>query len=111
MARNDFHVIAYRILAYLYECLKNGVTPQNDIVSADTMGIPDRYFMDVLQILSDEGFITGAFVKDPYAQHTLFRGWMTMRITRAGIEFMQENAWMTRALKFLRDLKEVIPGI
>lgn len=24
MARDDYHVIVYQILAYLYQCLKNG---------------------------------------------------------------------------------------
>ena len=28
MAKNDMEVIAYKILSYLYECMKSGATPE-----------------------------------------------------------------------------------
>ena len=35
MARNDYYVIAYQILAYLYECLKEGAKPDMEYLSPE----------------------------------------------------------------------------
>ena len=32
MAANDYHVIVYEILAYLYDCLKNGIDPDIEAI-------------------------------------------------------------------------------
>lgn len=45
MAKNDYHVIVYRILLYLYTCLK---------------GEGERYWHYILCSLLDYGFISGA---------------------------------------------------
>jgi hypothetical protein len=34
MAKDDFHFIAYRILKYLYECLKKGEKPEEAFLTA-----------------------------------------------------------------------------
>lgn len=46
MARDDYFIIAYRILAYLYVCLKEGVQPDISYISADSpaIGINESYW-------------------------------------------------------------------
>lgn len=39
MAKDDFHVIAYRILTYLYQCLKSGKN-----VDPKQIGVDSDYF-------------------------------------------------------------------
>ena len=109
MAKDDFHIVAYRILAYLYNCLKHGETPDEAPVGPKLLGITAQYWTDVLRMLSDEGFITGARFN---VANTLIPGTFGyLRITRTGIEFMNDNKSMRRALKWLKDLKDTIPGI
>ena len=109
MAKDDFHIVAYRILAYLYECLKRGKDPSESVVGPNALGITARYWTDVLRMLSDEGFIARATFN---IADTLIPGMFgNIKITRAGIEFMNENKSMRRALRWLKDLKETIPGI
>lgn len=109
MARNDFHVITYRILAYLYDCMKEGMQPDESVISPEALGIGKSYWTDVMLMLADEGFIAGAFTD--VQGHPAYRGIRSVKITRAGIEFMQENSGMQRAWKFLKGLKESIPGL
>ena len=40
MSKDDYHVLAYRILAYLYECLKEGIRPSMEYLSCDTRAFP-----------------------------------------------------------------------
>lgn len=47
MAMDDYPVLVYKILAYLYACLKNGVKPDPAFLSADGSylgGINERYY-------------------------------------------------------------------
>ena len=37
MAKDDFHVIAYRILDYLYECMKKGESPEVEYLTKKPM--------------------------------------------------------------------------
>ncbi len=110
MAKNDFFVIAYRILAYLYECMKQGVFPDLNDVSYERLGIPERYWIDVIRNLYDDGYITGIIIRDSVGGMT----WVAPdnpRITISGIEFLQENTSMSKAKAFLKELKEIIPGL
>lgn len=109
VARDDFHIVACRILAYLCECLKRGEVPDIAVVAPDVLGISERYWTSVLRMLSDDGFVVRATFN---AEDNLIPGsFRHIRITRTGIEFMNENKSMRRALKWLREMKETIPGI
>lgn len=33
MAKDDYYVIVYKILAYLYDCLKQGEEPQSNMIA------------------------------------------------------------------------------
>lgn len=39
MAKDDFHVIVYQILSYLYQCLKHG-----EMVDSARLGVESTYF-------------------------------------------------------------------
>ncbi len=54
MARNDYFVIAYRILAYLYRCFMRGDRPNIDEYDPDALGISNGYWVNMMESLSDE---------------------------------------------------------
>ena len=62
MAKNDYHVIVYYILSYLYHCLKMGETPQIETLSLldYPAEIPESYGNFIYMELSRQGFISGA---------------------------------------------------
>lgn len=47
MAKDDFFVIAYRILAYLYSCMKAGEIPDVAKISYEKLKIPEKYWQDI----------------------------------------------------------------
>jgi len=57
MAWNDYHVLVYCILSYLYRCLKSGEMPNGDDVSAAKLGIPYSYWTYIMRRIEDEGFV------------------------------------------------------
>ena len=110
MAKNDYFVIAYRILHYLYECFQTGERPDTAMFGPDAIGIGNGYWVNVMESLSNQGYITGIAFITPLGG---IRGakLMDLKITQKGIEFLQENSSINKAKEFLKSFKETIPGL
>ncbi len=110
MAKNDYFVIAYRILAYLYECMKNGVCIDTKNILYIKLDIHERYWKDVIEILKDEGYIKNAIVQLDMSGN-MNVNIERIKITQKGIEFLQDNSNIAKAKEFLKTVKEIIPGL
>lgn len=109
MARDDYFVIACRILSYLYDILKMGEKANTDFVCPNQLGIPENYLEYILRHLFEEGYIEGGFAfifRQPEEKLEL-----DLMITPKGIEFLQENPIMNKARDFLIRIKEIVPEI
>lgn len=109
MAKNDYFVIAHRILAYLYFCLKNGEIPNINKVSNEKLEINKRYWTNILIMLYNEGYINGISVFYICGEKDIKI--LDIGITQKGIVFLQENSSMAKAKEFLKSLKDIIPEI
>ncbi len=114
MAKDDYFVIAYKILSYLYACMKAGQTPDLNYLHYDTEDFPvcRAYWNDIFSNLIDEGYIKG-IAEVPVLGQTTPSVKLTekLKITPAGIAYIQENSMMQRAKNFLKEIKETIPGL
>lgn len=103
MSKDDYPIIAYKVLAYFYACLKKGV--EGNVAKAQELAdCNDTYFMAVLQDLIDNGYMSGSAKLD-YALS--IRG-ADLRITLKGTEFLDENSSMAKAKKALGKAFEAI---
>lgn len=110
MAKNDYFVITYRILAYLYESFMSGEKPDTEMFGPDALKINEGYWTNVIESLYDDGYIKGvAMVSRPGGAPGVKI--LDLKITSAGIEYLQENSSIQKAKNFLKGLKEVIPGL
>lgn len=112
MAKNDYYVIAYQILAYLYQCLKNGTDIDTKMLMHDSrlLQVNERYWSYIIYNLSAEGYIDGVdFVpldgqRVPYVARV-----NDCMITPKGIEYLCENNSIKKAFRYLKDIKEIVP--
>ena len=109
MAKNDYFVVAYRILTYLYECFKAGEKPNIDFYGADALKINNGYWVNVMESLYNEGCIIGINIINSAGIQGIKA--MDLKITQKGIEYLQENSAMAKAKKFLKELKSTTPGL
>ena len=109
MKKDDYFVIAYKILAYLYECLKAGEAPDMNIISADALEINEKYWKCIMTSLFDEGRITGG--KYASFPNEFFIGVRNPQITEKGIVFLQDNSSIEKAKRFLMEIKAIVPGL
>ena len=113
MARDDYFVIAAKILDYLYKCLKKGIAPELELLSPEALGINESYWNYIFHNLSEYGYITGVISKkligNPEVQVKL--QYNKLRITPPGIEYLAENSTMKKALETLQTIKDLIPFV
>lgn len=110
MASDDMHVIMYKILSYLYACMKAGERPARERYAWDgALNIPESYWSHIMSELVEHRYISGiTIVKVSGA--IIARG-SEPAITMEGVEFLQQNSMMRRAMEFLKDTKSEVPFI
>lgn len=114
MAKNDYHVIVYQILAYLYMCLKGGagVEEKNLRHNGRYFDINEKYWRYVIYNMYMQGLITGiGFINIDNEAIPMPADLSACMITPAGIEYLCDNSLMEKAKAFLKDVKEITPFI
>lgn len=111
MAKDDYFVIVYKILAYLYVQLKSGQPVDGSMISAHggLFDINEDYHAFIVSSLLDEGYISGVGTKAWGGNE--FLDLSQCRITPHGIEYIFENSLLEKAKRFLKDMKDVTPFI
>lgn len=112
MAKNDFQVITYQILNYLYQCLKNDETPDVNKLTAKYFDINDRYFCTILYELKKHDYIDGVTEVNvcgcSYTQMAVTEG---VSITLDGVDYLTDNSFIEKVKSVLKDVKDIIPGL
>ena len=62
MAQNDYFVIVYQVLKYLYECLKKGEKPEACYLTASAYNIHENYWQYIILSLITEEYVKGIAV-------------------------------------------------
>ena len=112
MAKDDYYVIVYQILSYLYQCLKNGEEPEEKMLGPDSalFKVNRKYWEYIMRHLLRDGYIEGLYVHD-YIGGLVISDYENCAITPEGIGFLLDNRFIEKARKFLKDAKEIVPFI
>ncbi len=113
MAKDDYHVIVYQILAYLYTQLKAGepVDPKILEPGSKYLSINERYWSYIMKNLVQDGLISGVVISKPWGESTIVAGLEYAMITPRGIEYLTDNSFLIKAKEFLKDLKAIVPFV
>lgn len=110
MEKDDYLLLAYRILSYLYARFKAGERSDMDCISADGLHIPEVHWFNIMRSLTVEGYIVWLVLPASIGSDASVKV-IDLRITQKGIEFLQENSMMKKAADFLKTIKETVPCI
>lgn len=120
MAKDDYHVLVYQVLAYLYQCLKSGkdIDPKmlgrdSEFFIADGRALSDRYWCFVLYNLQSMKLVDGIVFSGKVDNYSFERPlrWQNCMITPLGIEYLSDNSFLSKAREFLKDTKSIVPFI
>lgn len=113
MAKDDYHVIVYQILAYLYITLKEGknVDPSFLDHQSKYLGINRKYWTYIMVNLLNDGYITGVTITKPWGEAAMITDLDQCQITPKGIEYVTDDRLMKKAVRFLKDMKAIVPFV
>ncbi len=98
MAKDDMNLIIYKILSYLYECNRKGISPTfTDMFNVlECTNIPLSYLGQILNELIDENYIKGVLITFTKSG-TIITVTDTARITTKGFDYLNDNNKMKQA--------------
>lgn len=110
MAKDDYYVIVYKLLSYLYSCLKKGIPVDVDnlreVIKVD---IVDAYWEYIILELYKDGYIDGVvvvkYIGDIYEHIRIARN---LRIKPKGIDFLDSNSRFNKIREALKEAGEVL---
>lgn len=110
MAKDDYDVIVYKVLLYLYAVLKRKISFDRRAFDAliERQDIAEEYFVDILRMMTAEELIEGAvFVRTWSTDYILISPLSQITITAKGIRYLKDNSAMKKVMESLRQ----IPGM
>lgn len=112
MAKDDYFVIVYKILSYLYDCLKNGREPEAAALRHEgkLFRIHPQYWLYIMEHLQGSGYIEGLRITKTWGKDTVVEDFDCCRITPEGITYLMDNSMLQKVKRLLKDVKEIIPG-
>lgn len=104
------HVVMYKLLAYIYDCMKKGEEPRARAIAhdGDMLSIPYPYWASIVKSMVDRGYVDGFVVTEAMGGDLIVNAY-SPRVTLEGVEFLQENSMMAKALAFLKETKASLP--
>lgn len=102
----DFNTI-YKILAALKASMDYEIFDLK-LISAERLGVSEPRRIALLMMLVQAGYITGLSF-DEAADSSIMMSDGRPRITLKGLEYLEGNSLMQRAVRTLRGIKELIP--
>ena len=109
MPKDDFFAIAYKILEYLYSCMKEGKEVDIDAIRYDSeaIKISEAYWHDIMIELYNNGYIKGVSVVKACGQPDRIKI-NDLGITLKGVEYLQDNSKMKTAAGCIKTVAEIL---
>ena len=108
MAKNDYYVIVYRVLMYLYNCLRQDEVVDMQKLTPEYLHINQRYFEYIFDTLNDEGLILNkVYYEDMLGKHLE----SDIMISPKGISFLHENSTIDKVKKSVKGIAVIISDI
>ena len=109
MSKDDYFVIVYRLLKYLYGCLKSGKPAKYEVLCADFFGVEDSYWEYIIRNLYIDGYVDGMMLVSLIGKLDkgvkIFDNFM---ITPKGIEYLSENSIFQKVKGIVKDISPFI---
>jgi hypothetical protein len=105
MAKDDYDVILFKVLLYLYACFKGKAFFRDDVFR-EVVGkaIPDAYLIRILMTAQNESLIEGlTFMRVWGNEYILTSQYTDMAITPEGIHHLEDNGKMRQVKTFLTE--------
>ena len=96
MPKDDYNVLVYVILSYLYDCLKKGKEVDMELIDPEALDIPYSYWKMIFKNLDRQNLVEGIYVLTDKEGTSVQVEEDELEITPDGIEFLACNSTMRK---------------
>lgn len=113
MAKDDYYVVVYQILSYLYSQLKKGEPVIGARISdkSDLFSINRKYWTYIIVNMYGQGFIDGLSIVPLDGGDYVIGALDDCYITPKGIDYLTDNSFLKKATSFLKSVKAIVPFV
>lgn len=114
MAKDDYFVIVYKVLTYLYAVLKRKILFNNKEFEQSILKnrIDEDYFICILKMMQDDELIEGLSFLNAWGNEViLINDIDNIRITSKGIEYLSDNSKMNQVKKNLLESADIFASL
>lgn len=114
MAKDDYDVLVYKILLYLYAVFKRKkVFDEEEFKEAlKVKEISEEYLINILNSMQEENLIKGLSFINPWGGEVLLSNdYSCMKIKADGIHYLSENGKMKKVRDFLLENADIFASL
>lgn len=113
MAKDDLNVIMFKILVYLYDCMKSGDKVKQSNFNAENnyfaKELKQEYINSICLMLEENNYTKGFCATTAWGGDVIITSY-DAKITIEGFEYLKENKLMKKVYNFLKETKGWIPS-
>lgn len=112
MAKDDYDVIVFKILLYLYAVLKRKIVFDEKSFYHAIGDVNKSYLVDILIYMQEESLILGLVTMKAWGnENILCSDLMNLKITVQGVHYLEENKKMNKIKEYLLSNIDVVASL
>lgn len=109
MPKDDYDVIVFKILTYLYRSLKNGYKDDTYLCPlTDDFPISEEYFLSILEDLGNKGYIKNLKLTKAWGGDIVKYDLSKLKITGDGITYLRDNLRMRKLINLIKEARAIM---
>lgn len=110
MARDDYDVLVFKILTYLYRKFKdNYIDDMYLFPLTDDFPIREDYFISIFEDLQDKGYIKNLVLTKAWGGDIVGYDLSKLQITGDGIAYLRDNSRMKKLINLIKEARAIMP--
>lgn len=109
MAKDDYDVIVFKILTYLYRKLKNNYEDEYYLCPlTNDFPVTEGYFWSIVEDLQDRGLIKNVVITRAWGGDIILCDLSSAKITFDGIAYLRDNSRMKKLVNFIKEARAIM---
>lgn len=109
MAKNDYDVIVFKILTYLYRKIKDGYVDDTYLYPlTNDFPINEDYFISILEDLEEKKFIKNLKITRAWGGVFINYDLSKLKITGDGVAYLRDNSRMKKLINIIKEARSIM---
>lgn len=110
MAKDDYDVIVFKILTYLYRKLKNKYEDETYLYPlTNDFPINEGYFLSILEDLEEKKYVKHLKLTKAWGGDIVGYDLSKLTITGDGITYLRDNSRMRKLINIIKEARAIMP--